>query len=81
MLRAFDERTGEPVNIGDTVTSFRGETATLHKLDRARETGRTGKVTVKADDGTLLYHYDNVWSLRVEDVDDDGAQRIVLGDA
>lgn len=67
MLIAFDEKTGERVNIGDLVTDFRGDRGTLVSLDRAREPGRSGKVAVEMLSGRKVWTYDGVWSLRVEE--------------
>jgi hypothetical protein len=77
---AYDEVTGERVEPGDPVTSFRGTRGYLRRLDRARSLGYSGKVTVELADveteylfDRLVYHYDNVWGLRVEHVPDPNA--------
>jgi hypothetical protein len=64
-LQAYDEKTRRPVNIGDTVTDFRGDTAKLWRLERARARGRSGKVGVEFTDGSHRWHYDGVWGLIV----------------
>lgn len=68
-LVAFSERTGQPVDVGDTVTNFRGETGKLHTLVLARSPGRSGKVGVEIDGGTV-WHYDAVWGLVIMDETD-----------
>lgn len=64
---AHDEQTGARVNVGDTVVSFRGETATLISLDRPAGNGRSGKVTVEWSDrpGSRGYYYDGVFGITV----------------
>lgn len=64
---AHDEATGAEVKVGDTVVSFRGETATLISLDRPAGNGRSGKVTVEWSDapGSRGYYYDGVFGLKV----------------
>jgi hypothetical protein len=78
VLIAHDETTGAVVNIGDTVTSFRGETAKLYSLNRPKGDGRSGKVSVIWDDraesvsgipGNNEY-YDGVFNLVVSVVVD-----------
>jgi len=67
-VQAKSEITGETVSVGDTVTSFRGETATLIKLTRPQVSGKSGKVFVKWDE--LDYtgeYYDSVFNLIVFD--------------
>lgn len=68
-LIATDEKTGERVLPGATVTSFRGERAKLVSLDRPRVPGKSGKVTVKwvGRSGAWSY-YDGVFGLRAEEV-------------
>lgn len=68
---AYDEESGNMVEIGDPVHSFRGDRGVLRGLDAARVPGKSGKVAVELmsdgdDDGTMVYHYDKVWGLRVE---------------
>ena len=63
--------TGNVVNIGDTVTSFRGETATLYSLNRPKGDGRSGKVSVIWDgrlSGSIPgnnEYYDGVFNITV----------------
>lgn len=57
---AIDMRTDAIVEIGDTVTSFRGETATLQAITRAAVPGKSGKVSVGGRE-----YYDKVWGLRI----------------
>jgi hypothetical protein len=68
VLVAHHETTGEVVNIGDTVTSFRGEKATLVSLNRPKGDGRSGKVSVRWEGregfGSNEY-YDGVFDLVV----------------
>lgn len=51
---------GEPVNIGDTVTDFRGARGVLESVNRPQSEGRSGKVTVNGRE-----YYDRVWDLWV----------------
>lgn len=73
-LFAFNATSGEPVNIGDTVTSFRGEKATVTSLSRAVIPGKSGKVVVRwieKSSGPTDYeseYYDGVFDLVVTDV-------------
>jgi hypothetical protein len=62
MLQAYSKKTGEPVNVGDTVTDFRGDSVTLISVDRANGGGRDGKVTVE---GSPVSYYASVFGLRV----------------
>lgn len=67
-LIATDEKTGERVLVGATVTSFRGEKAKLVSLDRPRVPGKSGKVTVEwAGRKGEWEYYDGVFDLRVEE--------------
>ncbi len=75
-LYAVNGRTHAPVNIGDTVTNFRGETATLISLSRAQVPGKSGKVVVQwpmpsnPAFGATHYqmeYYDKVFDLAVYD--------------
>lgn len=66
-LRAFDIVTGEPVKVGDSVTSFRGQPGLLMALIRPNGPGHEGKVTVRtAIDMLPGTYYAGVWGLRVE---------------
>lgn len=64
MRKAFKQGTDAEVCIGDTVTSFRGETGKLEYLSRAKTPGKSGKVVVNGWES-----YDNVWGLEVRDVE------------
>jgi hypothetical protein len=77
---AYHEESGERIEPGDPVTSFRGERGYLRRLDAARVPGKSGKVTVELADvetdhlfDRLVHHYDKVWGLRVEYVPDPNA--------
>lgn len=65
------DKDGNEVKVGDTVTSFRGEKATLTHLTRANEFvkggRRSGKVAVRwnPDDLFTREYYDNVFGLTV----------------
>jgi hypothetical protein len=68
---AYEEESGNVVEIGDPVTDFRGARGVLRSLTAARVPGKSGKVAVELmsdgdDDGATVYHYDKVWGLRVE---------------
>jgi len=66
-LFAFNEKTGKQVFPGDTVTDFRGETATVATLSRACIPGKSGKVVVTQGISQREY-YDGVFDLVVTDV-------------
>lgn len=77
-LQAFNVETGEAVEIGDTVTDFRGDIATLISVDRARQPGKSGLVSVRWDayrqpghDAGVWDYYDNVFGLEVREVERD----------
>jgi hypothetical protein len=56
---------GNTVEAGDTVTDFRGNTATFVEATRATVTGKSGKVTVERH-GEKHYLNDSVFGLTVE---------------
>jgi hypothetical protein len=68
-MQAYDKRTGEAVAIGATVTDFRGDTATLVRLERVNMDGRDGKVAVRwlPEDTTSRSYYASVFDLQVLD--------------
>lgn len=57
--------TGDVVTPGDTVTDFRGQTATLLAAERANEQGRDGKVSVRDSRGFSMTYYARVFDLSV----------------
>ena len=69
MLRAIHAGTGKTVGLGDKITDFRGDKATLMHLDRVNERRyggcRSGKVTARWHDGTLRSVYDGVFDIIV----------------
>lgn len=66
LLNAYNTKTGNLVKLGDEVTDFRGDTATLVTLERANEIGRDGKVVVQYPDADRQdYGYARVWDLEV----------------
>ena len=69
MIRAIHAETGKPVELGDKITDFRGDKATLMSLDRVNEMRygghRSGKVTARWRDGTLRSVYDSVFGIIV----------------
>lgn len=74
LLIVTDEKSGEVVNDGDTVTDFRGDTARLIKATRARVPGKSGKVLVELPGTSDPYrdgrpirmeYYDKVFDLHV----------------
>ena len=71
MLRAIHAKTGKPVVLGDKITDFRGDKATLMHLDRVNEMRyggcRSGKVTARWHDGMLRSVYDTVFDLEIRD--------------
>ena len=73
MLRAIHAETGKPVVLGDKITDFRGDKATLMHLDRVNEIRyggrRSGKVTVRWHDGMLMTVYDKVFDIIVIETD------------
>lgn len=65
-MAAVNEATGKAVHVGDTVTSFRGEKATLVRMSRPRIPGKSGKVVVRwIDGGYEQEYYDGVFGLIV----------------
>lgn len=79
MLKAYemdwrDVELGKPIEVGDIVTSFRGERAKLLACDRMNEFRyggrRSGKVYVEWIDGhagSKYEYYDNVFNITVID--------------
>lgn len=67
-LVAIDNKTGQPIAPGDTVTDFRGETRTFKAALRARWSGGSGKIAL--DDRSPLY--DKVIGCTVVDLDHPG---------
>jgi hypothetical protein len=67
MLKTTHEKTGKLIKPGDEVTDFRGDKWTFCGASRAREIGRSGKVTAKREDGWSQEFYDGVFSLIVEE--------------
>lgn len=66
LLNAYNTKTGNLVKLGDEVTDFRGDTATLVMLERANEIGRDGKVVVQYPGAYRKdYGYARVWDLEV----------------
>ena len=55
---------GTEVREGDTVTDFRGDTASFVQATRASSTGKSGKVLV-VKDGRQREFYDRVFGLTV----------------
>jgi hypothetical protein len=73
-LVAIDSN-GKRVKRGQTVTDFRGDTATFQSATRASSLGKSGKVVVKwhatpGDDDTASEYYDKVFGLTVIAEDD-----------
>lgn len=64
-MKTIHMKTGAEVREGDTVTDFRGETATFCSASRAESPGKSGKVIVKLPDGERREYYDRVYDLRV----------------
>lgn len=66
---ATDRKNGLIVEIGDTVTNFRGESAILTYVSRAGLPGKSGKVCVRAVDApegtSSREYYDRVWGLKI----------------
>jgi len=46
-MKLVHEKTAEVINIGDKVTTFRGEKGTLMSVQEPRHSGSTGRVGVK----------------------------------
>lgn len=74
-LFAYNVKTGDQVFVGNTVSSFRDELATVTTLSRATIPGKSGKVVVKwhgeTPSGARGYeqeYYDKVFDLVVTDV-------------
>lgn len=68
MLRAIHTKTGEPIEIGDEITDFRGDRAVLLSLDRVNEMRyggrRSGKITARWGDHVQSV-YDGVCDITV----------------
>ena len=60
----IDLRTNQPVRKGDTVTDFRGDTATFERVDAAPVPGKSAKVTVRSN-GVPATRYAEVFMLEV----------------
>lgn len=58
---------GTLVNVGDTITDFRGDTAILISIDRANMPGKSGKVTVLYN-GNRGTYYSSVFNLIIVEV-------------
>ena len=70
MLQAYDATTLAPVNVGDSLKTFRDEDGTLTRADGATVDGRAGKVTVTlTDSGEKCYWYASVVGLYVVDTE------------
>lgn len=73
MLRVIHTKTGEPIEIGDEITDFRGDRAVLLSLDRVNEMRyggrRSGKITVKWEDHRPTVVYDSVFDITVIETD------------
>ena len=67
-LVAIDSN-GKRVKRGQTVTDFRGDTATFQSATRASSLGKSGKVVVSTGDISSEY-YDKVFDLTVIAEDD-----------
>jgi hypothetical protein len=65
MMVTLHEKTGDSVAPGDTVTDFRGGTATFLRATSARIPGKSGKVLVRLPDGGCMEYYDKVYDLAV----------------
>lgn len=65
-VRAFKESTGEEVQPGDLVVSFRGEAGGLMGVTKLPSPGKSGNVHVQTPDGHNFYNYPQVWGLRLE---------------
>jgi hypothetical protein len=75
-LQAIREDDGSVVNVGDLLTSFRGERAILKHVTRERVPGKSGKVAVvwvedmiEKDRVSTVEYYDGVFGLKVVDTE------------
>lgn len=67
-LVAYDEATGDRVEVGERLVSKGGARGTLTALLRGGAAGKSGKVTVLVDGATSSReNYDFVWGLEVVD--------------
>ena len=60
---AFSQVTGNVIEIGETVVSFREETGTLQSINRAPMLGKSAKVSVDGRE-----YYAQVWGLEIHTV-------------
>lgn len=67
---------GEPVEVGDQVTDFRGATATLRGVTGLPTVGKVGYVRVEWDHGGIGEYYPNVFDLVIAEVSDERAREI-----
>lgn len=63
-MKAINAKTGAEVRKGDTVTDFRGETATFVSATRTPVPGKSGKVLVDMG-GMQREFYEGVFDLRI----------------
>lgn len=72
MLQAIDNRTCQPVEIGDEIIDFRGEKAILVSLDRVNEFrygGRRSGLLTFNRNGDAQTVYDKVFGISVIETD------------
>jgi hypothetical protein len=65
MALTTTDTAGHLVKPGDTVTDFRGDTATFVRATRAQGGGKTGKVLTRDANGHERELYDRVYNLTV----------------
>lgn len=61
--KLVDEKTGREIQLNETLTDFRGDTAVLTGLEPPHKPSASGKVVVLEGDGTRLY-YAGVYGLK-----------------
>jgi hypothetical protein len=71
MMRLVDRATGNPVQIGDTLVDFHGDTARLTAIREPHDPRSTGRVVVREGAHTREY-FPGVFGLIWEGRDDQG---------
>jgi len=61
-MRLVHTDTGKPVEIGETVTDFRGDKATVIGMTQPRHEGSTGRIHVRAPEGYEHGYYPSVFN-------------------
>jgi hypothetical protein len=66
MMKVVHEYTGDIVNVGDEVVSFKGELASFMGVVKAPGGASEGKIAVHWHDaGVRMYYYPSVFALKI----------------